>query len=455
MLYARFFPLDEPATAPIVLTGSAGRYTGVFSLAQPTLGGFIRVWVGAATDAMTKAEPLRDQITDFSLGGNPVPTAQKKRPAGKKRKKAPLLSPDGEVTLYGSSLTFAPGEFYALQATSAITPPVWASVVGQAYRLIASRNAPALANASLSFDYLGDEVPAGEEKFLHIYFWETKPNACGMQPVPCWRLLPTNLDLSHNVASAAVQGPGLYALMSSIELPLQGGSWNNFGYTVQNTQPVTTALQSIVGKYSVVWGYAATANVDGEPWQFYAPNAPSWVSKLSTFEFGQGYWLYITDTNDVTLYLKGADDVRAAAVNNASLLPAVYYGPLLPSTILTPAVGMTLTAWIDGIACGQTQTEAQADQIVYVVRVAADTGRTPPVCGLLHESIITFTLDGQPLTAGAALVDWDNTKIQAVSLQAFDPTPLEDGVEPPPPDVADMTHFLFLPVIGNEPGGEK
>ena len=81
------------------------------------------------------------------------------------------------------------------------------------------------------------------------------------------------LETDNNYASARLQGPGLYALMTSIEIPLQPG-WNLIGYPVQTagvptaTRPISDVLASISGDYSVVYGYDATDTRD--PWKLYA-----------------------------------------------------------------------------------------------------------------------------------------------------------------------------------------
>ena len=71
----------------------------------------------------------------------------------------------------------------------------------------------------------------GEEEWLRVYYWD--------EGVGEWEQLATELDTYHNTASAGVQGPGLYALMSSFELQLYGPGWDLFAYPVEGTRPVT------------------------------------------------------------------------------------------------------------------------------------------------------------------------------------------------------------------------
>ncbi len=68
-------------------------------------------------------------------------------------------------------------------------PAAWATLVGQAYRLAATANAPSLAGTSLSFSYLGSEVPPGEEQWLKLYFWDGLPGGnCppSSTPITIW-----------------------------------------------------------------------------------------------------------------------------------------------------------------------------------------------------------------------------------------------------------------------------
>ncbi len=57
------------------------------------------------------------------------------------------------------------------------------------------------------------------------------------------------------MASTPTQGPGVYALMSSIEITIDGPGWNLFAYPVAANRPVTDALISITGYYTTVYGY--------------------------------------------------------------------------------------------------------------------------------------------------------------------------------------------------------
>jgi hypothetical protein len=201
-----------------------------------------------------------------------------------------VISPDGQAILFGRNLAFAEGEFFSLQATTSIPePPAWPTVVGQGYRITANRSIP--SDVSISFNYLGGEVPAGEESGLRVYYWSEEG----------WQVLPTSLNLAQNNASAPTRGAGLYALMSSVEIPLYGPDWNNFAYLVQEERPVREALRSIEGSYTTVCTYDPTDS--NGPWLIFDINQPDELNTLDTLKFGHGYLIYVTQ--NVILRLRG------------------------------------------------------------------------------------------------------------------------------------------------------
>jgi hypothetical protein len=406
VIQARLYPVDAPAPATIALSKVNGVYTGNFVLNEAALDGHLQVI------AQIEGQEV-EVVTAYSLGGNPV--RHPSRPV-RYRSRAPAISADGQVIVYGEQFDSKQDEewIFTVQTASTVpdTPP-WATLVGQGYWLLATPNAPNLQGATISFYYLGDSVPAGEERFLRIYYREEKQAALcpfASQQLPCWRPLETTLDTFYNFAAAELQGPGLYALMSSIELPLTGARWNLFAYPVRGSRPVNEALHSIYGAYSVVWGYDSNAATEADAWRFYAPGAPAWANDLTSLQFGKGYWLYVTAPGQVSLYLKGNGGENTA--RNASVLgpPAVYYGTLSLSATLTPVAGMMLTAGVDGHICGTAQTKAVGNQIVYVIKVAAEDGATYTGCGAAGRTV-TLRVEGASLQWSAM---WDNSVVAQV-----------------------------------------
>ena len=68
---------------------------------------------------------------------------------------------------------------------------------------------------------------------------------------------------------------------------------NLAGYPSQGTRPITEALSSIEGKYTLVYTYDPEDSSD--PWKTYEAGAPSWVNDLTAMNPGRGYWLQVTE----------------------------------------------------------------------------------------------------------------------------------------------------------------
>jgi hypothetical protein len=180
------------------------------------------------------------------------------------------------------------------------SPPPWATVVGRGYRLSASANAPRLDGASISFNYLVGEVPPGERKWLTVYFWDGAT----------WHPLPTTRHDYYPIVSAPIRHPGLYALMTSIEITLTTG-FNSIGYPIQETHLIREALRSIEGAYTLVRHHDPRTG----QWLVFRPDAPDTANSLKVLEFGKGY--EITVTRDIVLRLKGP--IGALATGAAAL----------------------------------------------------------------------------------------------------------------------------------------
>ena len=370
-LRARLYPDDGAASSVQTLTFAGGQYQATFTLAQSALAGYVHIWV-------EEAAPRREVVTDYGLGGSGARL--------RVRGGAPVLSPDGQVTLYIPDKTEAPGQLYTLQVTTRIpTPPAWATLVGQAYRLTAS-SGTSLAGSSLSFSYLGRDVPPGEERWLTIYFWNGS----------AWQSLATARDTANNQAIAATQGPGLYALVSSVEIPLIAGD-NVVAYPVHTSRTVAQATASIAGAGPQVSRY----NLQTGGWQ---PLGPT-----DLLTFGQGY--RITVSQAIIWQLKGdgvasAASVVSAATNAVLAAPAIYFGIVQGDASWTPAVGLPVVAWVNGQPCGQGGTLADGERIVYMIAVAAEAGLSG--CGASGR-VVSFEVGGRTVAAPAT---WDNTSVQ-------------------------------------------
>jgi hypothetical protein len=279
--------------------------------------------------------------------------------------------------------------------------PGWATVVGQAYRLSHSANAPDLAGTTLSFNYMCDQVPPGEEDWLVVYY--LAPGATA------WQALPTTLDTYYNVASARTQGEGLYVLMSSFAIPLYGPGWDLFAYPLQVTKTVTQTLLSIDGKYSIVYWYDGSDKLD--PWKVYSVTALGWVNDLHEMKFGEAYWISVTQV--ITLQLGGGSASALVSTANLQGPPATYYGQVLArGGSFAPMEGMTVTAWINGVQCGQGRTLDMSGQVMYTLNVLADGPGGVAGCGDLGRKVV-FKVGDQVMSPEVA---WDNNQVWQVNL---------------------------------------
>jgi hypothetical protein len=396
---ARLYLLNDPASDPISLTLTGDVFSGTFHTDFPALDGYLHVYVD-------EVAPRREVVTDFSIGGNPARlrgrwARLRGRWARLRGRWAPGVSADGQVILFGD-LDFDVGEFFTLQAATRIPDPLpWATLVGHAYRLSASPNAPDLTAGSLSFMYAGSEVPAGEENFLRLYFWD------GVE----WRILLTELDLDHNTASCPIPGPGLYALMSSYEIPLYGPGWNNVSYPLLESRPVTQSLLSISGFYTTVYGYDATDTTD--PWKVYDVTVPDWVNDLSVLEFGRGYWINVSET--ITWCLRGdsaASTLAGSGSQSGQGPPATYYGLVEGTGSFAPTAGLPVLAQVDGRLCGQSQTMEVNGEVVYSVNVFADGPGGAAGYGAPGREV-TFEIGSQVMGTTAI---WDNSRVWELVL---------------------------------------
>jgi len=395
-LSARLFAGDGSASSTIALTRSGSDYIGTFNLTNPATEGHVRVWAAA--------DNQKEAVTDFAMGGNPAGmragfAGMRAGFAGMRAGFAPSTSADGQVILYTTSLTFPEGQFYTLQAASKLpTPPAWLAPVGQAYWLQRSSGAPDLNGTSLAMGYLPREVPQGEERWLRIYRWTA---------VNGWQALTTTVVEDQNNAIAVIPGEGLYALFSTVEIPLYGPGWDIFAYTVQTSRPVAEALLSIDGKYNTVYWFNGADPVD--PWKVYATGVPGWVIDLSVLQFGEAYWINLTES--VTLRLKTGMSAPLTAPSGYPAPPATYYGLVKPGATFIPQAGMPVTAWVNDLLCGQGIVQSQAGKLVYTLNVAADALNTPG-CGAPGQ-LVSFKVGSQQYST----VLWNNDQIWQVDIQ--------------------------------------
>lgn len=409
-LQARLYPSSTPPGIPapreVALTATGRIYTGSLTSSPqaPAFDGYVYLRV---VEAETSAPP-REAIIDYRLGGNPGSTWARGAPRGNPgstwARGAPVLSSDGQAILYGQDIPISPDQFFLLQtAARPPAPPPWARPVGRTYRLTASSGIN-LANMTIDIGYLGDEVPHDQESSIQVYFLDEGAES------PHWEEQETRLEIIHNEASAKIVKPGLYALMTSIKVPLSNPGWNLLYFYPGATQPITDALAYSQNYYTTVYGYDATDTDD--PWKVYDVSVPpEWaplVDDLANLEYGQAYWIRATEA--ITLYLRGnAQNSPAFALQGAGILsapPATYYGSVPGAT---PGVTLTVQALVNGVLCGQTQTQTRSiggrPQVVFAINVRAVGAGSDAGCGTPGQPVIIRV--GQQVFGTL----WDNNRV--------------------------------------------
>ncbi|MBV7336229.1 hypothetical protein KFU94_49955 [Chloroflexi bacterium TSY] len=340
---------------------------------------------------------------------------------------APVRSSDGQVTLYGEKLKFKQGQFYTLQPAIAIPdPPTWATIVGQAYRITASPDAPDLNGLSISMNYIGRNVEDNNEQRLHVYYWDGST----------WTELTTKVDDDHNIAFATVPGPGIYTLMYSYDVAISGEGWSTFAYPVAGSRPITHALASIDPYYQIVYHYGFERDWY-QRWRVYAkPPVPDWVNSLHALEWNQTYGISATHPSSLTIKFADAEpgEITAAAVDASDFIPpAAYYGVLQPNAEFTPAAGMVVDAFIGNIICGRGTTRAVDGQIVFAVIVYTDGFGQADGCGRQGRKV-RFEVDKQAMVPDVA---WESRRLTEVSLSRAQTISTEE--------------VLFVPVMMRQP----
>lgn len=439
-LMATLYPIDSDRaaiTTTLKYNGDNDVYEGYFDLDdEAVLEAYVHIWTGEQ-----QANSPHQVVTDYAIGGSPAgDRGNQGRAKGVQRSYypgcsrrgrvcAPVLSSDGQALLFGDKFEPEEGQFYALQtATGLPAPPDWVTPVGQAYRLLLSKDQPSLAGAGISLSYQGGDVPPGEENGLRMYYYDENKGQ--------WiKLEGSAPDSNYNFVVGQVEetGEGLYMLMSSMEIPLEEG-WNLVGYPLQASQPITAALASITGTYSILYAY--DKGDSEEPWRVADPvdqlmggskGNPPPVDQINSLDFGRGYLIYVTEPDPVTLILTGGtpyplpkkDDIdRPSSVE--SLLsagvsfgepPAAFYVEIPSSEVVPP--NPVLRAFVDDQLCGSATLQSAKEGEPYggTILVSARNAQQPG-CGAVG-SLVEFRLQHESDKVMATGV-WDNRWIQRI-----------------------------------------
>ena len=418
-IWAQIYPATTTNTSemtlfqPIQLRASGERHVTQIRTPpdQPTFEGHVHVWVNNQNGKA--CSECREAIVDYFLGGNPgrlwARTAPRGNPGRLWARTAPILSSDGQAIIYGDNIRLEEGEFFTLQSAVRLpTHPLSANPVGRAYRLTATSDTM-LEGTSLNIGYQGDDVPDGEEGGIRMYMWNENITE------PDWTPLDTQVDVDRNQASAQVQGPGVYMLMSSITIPLESRGWQLVPYPGQ-TQPVADALAGVAGHYTTVYSYEPSNSDD--PWQVYDVDVPEWVNDLEQLEHQRAYWINVT--KPTTLPVKGPRPQTATPSMTTDpftiIPPATYYMTLQHTDETTIKAGLPVVAWMGGQICGRTTTRVIEDSqgaVGFVIDVV-NTG----TCNVKTQTV-TFTIDKALLPTRAT---WSNQRPQQLTIFNSNPT---------------------------------
>jgi hypothetical protein len=412
--------------------------------------GFIRIWV--------PGQPAKELISDYvaleawggrtyAWGGRAYAWGGRAYAWGGRTYAwgAPVMSSDGQVSIFALDNPFASlSTNYTLQPMSQPPNlPTWLTPVGQGYRI--SSDGP-LPTSALLFRYLARDVPQDRERALVIYH--------SADEGATWQRLPTEIDAEHNQAAVSVVGPGLYVLVATVEFQTFAPGLNNFGYPLPTSRPIAEALASIKDEYTVVYHYTPTRTAD--PWLIYAPSLQSpfaeLVNTLTQLDPNGGYWIHVKRA--VTLYL-GLGEVNVASTassagtsspqTNAPLPPAIYYGSVTAQGSFAPTAGMSVTALIDGVRCGETQLQLLAGGLGYVLQVRAKQSNEA-TCGEAGKQVV-FAVGAHRMKHHQL---WDNTGATLHPLNGIDDAPLPTP-EPTPGPTPGPTPIpqtqVFFPVV--------
>ena len=81
-------------------------------------------------------------------------------------------------------------------------------------------------------------------------------------------------------------------LPTTTEIPLSTG-WNLIGWPTFRTMSAIEALDSITGKFDLVYAFEAAAGQN--PWRLFDPAAPAFASDLAHLRPLLGYWIHMVE----------------------------------------------------------------------------------------------------------------------------------------------------------------
>jgi hypothetical protein len=131
-------------------------------------------------------------------------------------------------------------------------------------------------------------------------------------------------------------------------------------------------------------------------------NVPAWVNDLATLDFGKTYWISVTQA--ITLEVTGGGTSAPSSVAGLPSPPMTVYG--------TAPMAGTVTAWINGVQCGQGATKVINNQIVYTLNIQPDAPGGKLGCGAAGR-VVTFKIETQAMSTS---IGWDIDRVRNVPL---------------------------------------
>jgi hypothetical protein len=126
------------------------------------------------------------------------------------------------------------------------------------------------------------------------------------------------------------------------------------------------------------------------------------VNDLATLDFGKTYWISVTRA--ITLQVTGGGVAAPSSAENLPSPPMTVYG--------TAPTGGIVTAWINGVQCGQGQTKVVNNQIVFTLNIQPDAPGGKVGCGVPGR-IVTFKIGSQAMSTS---VGWDIDRLRNLPL---------------------------------------
>ncbi len=216
-----------------------------------------------------------------------------------------------------------------------------------------------------------------------------------------WTLLPsTRLDVDRNEVAVTAVGPGLYALITLVEV---SPGWNNISYPWPGTLPLLSAtakLNIVPGRhFTTIHGYDQQDAAN--PWKVYDVDVPAWANDLTELRYSQGYW-FIVPSGGGTPALRGAVGLALGV----PVPPATFYG-VLPYHGALATQNLPVRAISNGVVCETSKTfkPTGTQQVAFLIEVRPAGQGAPAGCGVSGQPV-TISIGGRAIGQGI----WDNSR---------------------------------------------